>query len=337
MKRWLVIVVALVACRGSSDEHARPDDEVHRSSPTRTASVDATAGSNSADPWNATPKSEPDDPPSLAERHALADKACPKVTAPFFYTVEKNHVVNHLLGTRHIGVGLAKFPPAVRDALHDAKLGVFELAPTDRTHADHPDLSLPDELGPTLWAHYRQLVGARLAQTTEHGRPSGALLLMMVMYEDMSATLESELEHELAAGKIPMHGLETAAFQDELLDRMLDLRMLKATVSYIKDRDKLQHDSAKDLGEYCAGTDETPGLDDESRAEMLAGGFTPAELDAIDEEMVFARNKRWIPKLEAMFAEGNVFVAVGADHLIGVRGVVSLLRARGFTVTRFAP
>jgi uncharacterized protein YbaP (TraB family) len=49
---------------------------------------------------------------------------------------------------------------------------------------------------------------------------------------------------------------------------------------------------------------------------------------------VFERNAKWIPELEPLFAKGDVFVAVGADHLIGDRGVVALLRARGFTVTR---
>jgi uncharacterized protein YbaP (TraB family) len=50
--------------------------------------------------------------------------------------------------------------------------------------------------------------------------------------------------------------------------------------------------------------------------------------------MVYARNASWIPKLEKMFEGGNVFVAVGADHLLGKRGVVALLEARGFKVTR---
>ena len=65
-----------------------------------------------------------------------------------------------------------------------------------------------------------------------------------------------------------------------------------------------------------------------------AAGYSNAELDRIDEQMVFARNADWIPKLEKMFASGNVFVVVGADHLSGPRGVVALLEKRGFKLTR---
>ena len=59
-----------------------------------------------------------------------------------------------------------------------------------------------------------------------------------------------------------------------------------------------------------------------------------AEIDKLDEKLVYARNDDWIPKLEKLFATGGVFVAVGADHLSGPRGVIALLAARGFKVTR---
>jgi uncharacterized protein YbaP (TraB family) len=68
----------------------------------------------------------------------------------------------------------------------------------------------------------------------------------------------------------------------------------------------------------------------------MASGYTKAEIDAIDEQMVFQRNSDWIPKLEKLFEKGDVFVAVGADHLSGERGVVSLLTKRGFTIKRVA-
>ena len=132
-------------------------------------------------------------------------------------------------------------------------------------------------------------------------------------------------------------GLETAAFQDDLLEKLLDVRMLRAAVAYTKTRHDLEDESQKDLAEYCAGTDDTPGMDYDMRKELTDAGYTTAEMTAIDEQMVFARNKSWIPKLEKLFVDGDVFVAVGADHLIGDRGVVSLPKARGFTVTRVAP
>jgi uncharacterized protein len=47
-----------------------------------------------------------------------------------------------------------------------------------------------------------------------------------------------------------------------------------------------------------------------------------------------ARNERWLPVVEQMAAEGGGFLAVGAGHLPGMDGLVALLRARGYQVTR---
>ena len=90
----------------------------------------------------------------------------------------------------------------------------------------------------------------------------------------------------------------------------------------------------KTLREYCTGADSKPGLSDRDRKEMRAAGYTDAELDAIDDEMIFARNAKWIPELEPLLDAGGAYIAVGAAHLRGPRGVVELLKARGYQVTR---
>ena len=146
--------------------------------------------------------------------------------------------------------------------------------------------------------------------------------------------LDKQIEDMVATAKIPAIGLETAAFQDGVLAKLLDIRMLRATVENTKDRAEIQKDSADDLSQYCAGTDDSPGMDDEEKSKLKKFGYSDAELAAMDEMLVFKRNSSWIPKFEQLFKQGNVFVAVGADHLIGKRGVVSLLRERGFTVMR---
>jgi uncharacterized protein YbaP (TraB family) len=78
-------------------------------------------------------------------------------------------------------------------------------------------------------------------------------------------------------------------------------------------------------------------MDADGRAKMVKAGYSNAELDAMDEELVFARNRSWIPQLEKLFEQSGVFVAVGADHLIGNKGVPALLEARGMKVKRLTP
>jgi uncharacterized protein YbaP (TraB family) len=286
----------------------------------------------SADPWAVVPSRNA--APSLSERHAFAEAACPKVTGPYFYRVEKAGKTSYILGTRHVSVSLAKFPQVVRDKLHAAKLAVFEVAPDDQASVEHTSVSLSQAVGPVLWHHYGELVGEDTARAVERGRASTALISEMVMYEDIGAMLDVELEHEVAAAGIPASGLETAAFQDELLDELLDVRMLKVELAQTKDRKEIEQESHDDLAQYCAGTDTSPGTDAKDRAMFMRGGYTKDEIDRMDDRMVFQRNAKWIPELEPLFAKGDVFVAVGADHLIGDRGVVALLRGRGYTVTR---
>jgi uncharacterized protein YbaP (TraB family) len=48
--------------------------------------------------------------------------------------------------------------------------------------------------------------------------------------------------------------------------------------------------------------------------------------------LVDDRNKKWIPPMGEMMKINSVFFAVGAGHLAGKNGVISLLRAGGYTV-----
>ena len=55
---------------------------------------------------------------------------------------------------------------------------------------------------------------------------------------------------------------------------------------------------------------------------------TPEE----DEVMIYGRNADWAKRLPAIMREKSTFLAVGAAHLPGERGLLQLLRAAGYTV-----
>jgi len=315
--RCVLVALAVVAC---SHDHRAPS--VAQTTP---------------DPWDVV--ASPDDPPDFASVHALAEKACPRVKAPYFYRVERAGAVSYFLGTRHIGVPLAKFPDVVSREIHAAKLVVFETPPDDDSdssdgHGVDGKTSLADQLGPELWARYRKLVGSDTADALEHARPSAAMIMLIALYEDKLAMLDVEIERVVQEAHIKTMGLESHAFQERLIEELMDVRMLRATVSGTPDRAALQRESADDLAEYCAGSDEQPGSDPDTRKDLRAGGYSDADIDAIDDKLVFARNRDWIPKLEPLLAKGGVVVVVGADHLIGSRGVIALLAARGWKTTR---
>jgi uncharacterized protein YbaP (TraB family) len=44
------------------------------------------------------------------------------------------------------------------------------------------------------------------------------------------------------------------------------------------------------------------------------------------------RNKNWVDQLKNILKEKNVFIAVGAGHLVGDKGLIALLKKEGYTV-----
>ena len=53
-----------------------------------------------------------------------------------------------------------------------------------------------------------------------------------------------------------------------------------------------------------------------------------------DQRLLFDRNTRMVERMQPQLKSGNAFIAVGALHLYGERGVLSLLAREGFRITR---
>ena len=57
-----------------------------------------------------------------------------------------------------------------------------------------------------------------------------------------------------------------------------------------------------------------------------------AEMPEFSEYLLAERNQNWIPQIIKLGAQQPTFVAVGAGHLGGEKGVINLLRQAGFKV-----
>lgn len=57
-------------------------------------------------------------------------------------------------------------------------------------------------------------------------------------------------------------------------------------------------------------------------------GSTPEEM----ERLITGRNVTWVDSLQSIMPQESVFVCVGAGHLPGDKGLISLLRGKGYTV-----
>lgn len=89
-------------------------------------------------------------------------------------------------------------------------------------------------------------------------------------------------------------------------------------------------------------------VDDESsmveKAQTLAKSYIDGDLEVLnsllaeedgEEEMnrlIYNRNENWAEELSEILPKENIVVAVGAGHLPGERGLINLLRQKGYTV-----
>ena len=51
-------------------------------------------------------------------------------------------------------------------------------------------------------------------------------------------------------------------------------------------------------------------------------------------EFIVGRNKKWLPKVEELVVQGDVFITVGVAHLVGDEGLLALLAANGIEMKR---
>ena len=121
-------------------------------------------------------------------------------------------------------------------------------------------------------------------------------------------------------------GLESLEQQLSFLEDMpmaQQLDMLdQALVDYQRVRE--MHDQLVDA--YLAGDLQVL----QKEAEMQMKQLAPEVKDYFVEQGIHARNHRMLESLLPLLAQSQVFVAVGALHLPGDQGLVSLLRENGY-------
>ena len=74
---------------------------------------------------------------------------------------------------------------------------------------------------------------------------------------------------------------------------------------------------------------------DNATLEALFVADMKEEYPTLYEALLVRRNSAWIAIIETLFEnQGNEFVLVGAAHLVGEDGLLSLLEKKGFEIAR---
>ncbi|TGO02737.1 hypothetical protein PN36_19935 [Candidatus Thiomargarita nelsonii] len=143
--------------------------------------------------------------------------------------------------------------------------------------------------------------------------------------------LDLQLYQKAQQLQIPTYGLETIKEQLAVFERFsLDeqLIMLKETVMQL---DKMPAIFDK-LHELYLQRDLT-ALMRFSIEYMHSSSDNQALVDAFYKRIVDDRNVRMLDRMEKRLQEGNAFIAVGALHLPGDKGLLNLLQARGYQLS----
>jgi uncharacterized protein YbaP (TraB family) len=157
-----------------------------------------------------------------------------------------------------------------------------------------------------------------------------ALALTLLGLEWQAAGFDAELgldkhfyDQAVAAGK-EIQGLETIEFQISRFDEMT-----------MEEQDRLLASTMSEL--------ETEKAAVTTLADAWKAGDAPTVEKIVLQELkkeprmyqrlLVERNNNWMPKIEALFSRrSRAFVVVGAAHLVGSDGLLSMLKAKGYTV-----
>jgi hypothetical protein len=134
---------------------------------------------------------------------------------------------------------------------------------------------------------------------------------------------EREFELRAKKYKLPLSGLETMEDQIGIFDRMDSKTMAEGIMEMIRNPEKSSDSYTEMVNLYVKH--DLKGL-----SELIESSEDFGE--SMD-ELLTKRNQKWIPEIDKLTTDKTCFIAVGAGHLVGKNGVITLLQEKGYEVT----
>jgi uncharacterized protein YbaP (TraB family) len=255
------------------------------------------------------------------------------------------HNTVFLLGSIHV-LRPADYPldPAVMQAYASSKSLVMEINLADMdleqlqgemmASAMLPEgKSLPEVLGAKRYARAETLareVGVELSTFDQFAPWFAAeaisqLQLMQLGFQPTSGVEMYFLERARSDGK-SVAGLETVHDQIALFEGL----SMDAQAEYLVSSLEQAHELPKQVDDmvHAWQRGDTAWFDDQMRSEL---GRDPA----LYQSVLAARNRKWIPKIEALLNDDkNYLVIVGTGHLVGRNSVIEMLKKDGVGATQ---
>lgn len=249
---------------------------------------------------------------------------------------------SYIFGTIHV-IGVEDFSMGanVEKKLNQSKVLVLEmdvkninpltiasvsLLPDNKTVQDYLD---PDDFM-LLKSYFIDSLGTSpVVFTNAYARMKPFFLQQMLYIRFLGENIES---YELAFTRMAedndkaVEGLETLEQQLGFLDAIPMEQQLEGLVRSIREY-------GEEAENFDALIQAYKGQDLDQLSKLIS---EHDDMKDITNTLLDERNLDWIPKLESYFQKGLAFVAVGAGHLGGQKGVIQLLRDKGYTVQPIA-
>ena len=150
-----------------------------------------------------------------------------------------------------------------------------------------------------------------------------ALLYPKMMPCKKTSGVEEELMKLAAEDKKEISGFETMAFQASVFD----------SIPY-EDQAKELLKTIDSLESYKLFFDTMVTVYKSQNLAAIEAMFSKSEFGMQENQDILLnnRNKNWITQLRTILKKKNIFIAVGAGHLVGEQGLIALLRKEGYTL-----
>ena len=297
------------------------------------------------------------DDPAAHDRLTKRASEIPNGEGIFWRVGRPGAAPSHLFGTLHSTAAAARgLPPGPARALDAARVLLVEIAPKEQARLaglmadpavlldrDGPGLTdrLPDPLQDAAEAAFAKR-GLPLA-AVDRLKPWVLISLLAVPPCEQEALaaggrlLDQAIVESAHRAGVPVAGLETAEQSLAAFSRLsapeIDRLLADAVAGAEVEEDMRATLERLYREERLAVATELMIHLSQARG-AIAGSRAAAA--ALEREVMVARNRLWLPRIRAALETGGAFVAVGALHLSGPQGLVALLRAEGFTLTRAA-
>lgn len=246
---------------------------------------------------------------------------------------------SYLFGTIHSeDPRVTTLPATVQESLAHAQQFVMEVEPdpTSMLAASQSMLlpegqSLRSLLGQDL---FRQVMRAMLAygqpeEAVDRMKPWAAMVTLSMPKPRTGLVLDVLLYMTALQSGKQVAGLETAQEQLDIFDKLPQDEQITLLTEALQQLTQLDSMMAKMHEAYLARN-----LAELSRLSELYGNTGDTALTRkMNTALIDQRNLRMAQRMQPMLRQGNAFIAVGALHLPGPQGLLSLLRQRGYRVT----